>query len=337
MKRQLRLAVALLWLGMSSLQAQFNYTFSVQNQTYAALTGTTTLNGTTVWDDEDFSQTLGFSFDINGIPVSSAYLTSSLGYGMLSTSNSASIFSTFLYTNADLWDRANVTGGSTPSSPMSFVMTGTTPNRVMKIEINNAGFYQETDFSTNNDYINMQIWLYETSHVIEFHYGASAIHHDTTYFPEVSGKPFFGFFKNYNVSNGNVTMAYFLKGVASAPVIDSVSVLTSISDGLSTWPSNGTVYRFTPKPSTPTGIASLMALEAVAVYPTLAHNELIVDNNEKETLNYTILALNGAAVDKNGILSNGTNTVDISMLASGVYVIDLHSATGAKRVKFVKQ
>jgi len=255
----------------------------------------------------------------------------------LTTSLTDSIFSGFTFSDADLYDRSNASSASTPSSPISYQLTGTAPSRIAIIEFKNAGFYDESDIhGTNNDYVNFQVWLYENGHALEFHFGASVISHATDYFFQAGGKPVFAFADSLNSNSGTVATLYYLKGNKTAPTLDSATTI-AVTDGISAWPDSGAVYRFTPK-SIVTGIASVNAsLNNILLYPTVAQNEVMINNGEKAPVSYSIIALNGAAVNMNGTLNAGKNTVDISGLASGVYVMDMHTAQASKRVKFVKQ
>src|SRR5690606_21816877 len=65
-------------------------------------------------------------------------------------------------------------------SPISYKVEGTTGNRILKLEIKNAGLESEIDpqnptSSTSTLYLNYQIWLYEADDAIEYHFGPNNI------------------------------------------------------------------------------------------------------------------------------------------------------------------
>lgn len=72
---------------------------------------------------------------------------------------------------ADMTDRG-FNNSSAAVSPISYLTTGVAGSRIGKIEFRNAGFYNDI---TTNDFINFQIWLYESTNIIEYRYGASNV------------------------------------------------------------------------------------------------------------------------------------------------------------------
>lgn len=143
------------------------------------------VNDTTVWDAEDYGFLLPFSFQWNkGINTNAMVLA--LGFpGILPDSNYrnapyASGFSAGAF--GDLIDKGLPMGFS--ESPIRTQITGTAPNRIYKLEIRNAGFYDEYDASGSfTDSTSFQYWLYEGSNVLEMRYGPSSVQNLGIYYP----------------------------------------------------------------------------------------------------------------------------------------------------------
>jgi hypothetical protein len=331
MRKQLLIAICLL-LGIEGAKAQFNYSITVLNQAYMPLSGaTTSLNGSNIWDDEDYLVTLAFPFKVNGIVTNQIGLIAGQ-IAATDTNYSTTPITGFVMVGADIYDRGNAAGGMS-RSPIRYQYAGTAPNRIFKLEVYNAGFYDEGDvYGTDNDSISYQIWLYETSNVFEIHYGPSLISHAGDYF-STNGKPNVGFFKNINLNTGAVDMFYYLEGAPSSPTLDSTNNLITLADGLNTYPSNGTVYRFAPPTVGVTDIAA--GLKNVDVYPTICTDKITVAHNEQK-LSYQIISLSGALLSSQGTLHSGVDHIDISSLPAGLYMLNLQSDKGRKVVRFTK-
>ncbi|MDX6184407.1 T9SS sorting signal type C domain-containing protein [Flavobacterium sp. Fl-77] len=216
-------------------QSASSYCLTTTNVTYAHFTGTN-FPGFPNNDDDDAisgAVTLPFSFGFGGADYSQVKVSSN---GWL-TFGSSSVTGTQDYENVvanastskpilmPLWDDLrNVTRPH-------YEVTGTAPNRVFKVE----WYQQRWNFQSNPDVISFQIWLYETTNVIEYRYtgGANAI---------TSGSATIGIY------DANDTYLTLNNGTNTATA--QANVFTS---NISAKPANGQVFRFTPP--TPTAQA----------------------------------------------------------------------------------
>lgn len=317
--------------------AQFEYDFSAYKAAYTPLTGATSLVDTNTWDDEIIKIPIGFNFRMNGVRTDSFSLSAFQMFGMdtfdlTSARLPNNYFSGFLFMNADVHDRAD-TGTTMVKgvSPVHYKVDGAAPGRIFKFEMFNAGFADEyPTYGTNNDSLNLQIWLYEGSNDIEFRFGSSNINND--YFNLMGYVPF-AYFDKLS-PQGTFTEFYYLSGNPSNPVIDSADDIDDMGV-LDAYPDSGTVYRFAAKPlsvNTVTGIS-----EFVSIYPTISYGKLHVKNDSHENLYYSIISVSGAATRCHGRLNNMTTTsLDISNLQPGNYIIQLNSNTGRSGIMFVK-
>jgi hypothetical protein len=175
MKRTLLSIVIACLLPISSIAQNANsYCFSSDTRTYTPLTGATNVVGLTANQDDGFSavfpldSTSPFNFTFGGIVYNQAQISSN---GILSFKNST-ISEPYYSGNAatarsdrkpflaPLWD--DLKNNSIPK----YVVEGTAPNRIFKIEWSG----QAWDYATSNSVISFQIWLYETSNIIEYNY-----------------------------------------------------------------------------------------------------------------------------------------------------------------------
>lgn len=319
---------ALLTISTASF-AQMPYDLAVKTEAYQPLTNGTTVNGTTIWDDEDFSTPLGFNFDIGGKTTTNiSFVASEMCYGALT-----GVQNGFYVTDIDIYDRGNITGVNS-RSPIRYEVTGTAPNRIFKYEVFNAGMYDEYDlYATDNDSLNYQVWFFETSNIVELHYGPSKISHPTDYH-YISGSAIVGYIKDFDLDNFALDKIYYLKGDPAAPTIDSADMNTPMNGGLNTYPPNGTVYRFAPKGL---DVKKVSALDGrLAMVTNTSSTDVVINNNAKGSLSYNILSIDGASMNITGKLTEGRNQIDISALAAGMYMLQVQGAEGQKAFKVVK-
>jgi hypothetical protein len=243
-KHLLLLSTALLLCLNAS--AQFNYRFKDTTTAYAPLAGATSLNGSLIWDEENLTAPMPFTWKIDSV-ISVTKFNLALAFtAVFSDTTNFTDVNGFAFGDMDIADRGMLTNVSS-QSPIRYLTTGTSPNRIFKVELANAGFYEEYNtYTSMSDSFNLQIWVYETSNIVEFHYGPSRITHPSDYFNFGNG-PLVMYAKHADYDMGSTGTVYLLKGAASAPTIDSVSLPSLPSTALNSWPANGKVYRFTPK------------------------------------------------------------------------------------------
>ncbi|MBL4625950.1 MAG: T9SS type A sorting domain-containing protein [Flavobacteriales bacterium] len=201
--------------------AQTYYQFSVDSGSYNNLTGATPFNTTPpLWDDEEVHIPIGFDFEFYDLTFDSLYVSDYVWFIDATGDYWIDAYS------ADFIDR----GPISPSSPRSYKTEGAVGNRIMKIEWNNAGFYYENSISgTTDDYINLQLWLYEDSSKVEIRYGTSSI---------VDPDASLGGDEGAAVGLNTVANRSSLSGTAETPN------LTSSESILVGTPSEGTIYVF---------------------------------------------------------------------------------------------
>lgn len=171
--------LALLIIGNSdkiNAQVSANYTFteSAINPVYSVLdVNTKTQIFTGAWNDQTpVSVPIGFSFTFNGSPYTTAFVSPNgyITFGVAPTATNYSPLSTTgTYTGAIAGYASNLSVGTIVGSPqlnsVSRQTIGAVGSRIFKVEYND--FRKNSGEST---VMGFQIWLHETTNVIEIHY-----------------------------------------------------------------------------------------------------------------------------------------------------------------------
>ena len=310
----------------NTLKAQMPYNFAASKSAYQPLTTGTKLNDTTTWDDEVYKLAIPFPFKLNNKTITHFYIQG----GEIAMSDTAGAADAIPFMNADIIDRGVADTVPVSKSPIRYKVDGNAGSRILKLEIANAGFADEFNSdTTTDDFFNLQIWVYEGSNVFEMRYGANSIADFNTYFPVLGMMT--GFAKGLDMNQGAFDKIYILSGDPASPDIDSMTT-TSFTYGLSSFPDSGTVYRFTPKP---TSIADKPYVQEMKLYPTRCSDVLMVENPNKINSTYRVLSLAGSIM-RYGDIDAGINKIDVSNLPSGMYLVRFDYNAGFETQKFLK-
>jgi hypothetical protein len=200
---------------------------------------------------------------------------------------------------------------SFPSSKTSYTTTGTSPSRIFKLEYRTHGLSNST---ANNDSISYQMWLYESIHKIEWHFGPnyyySGSFNTSPLVLLVNG------FNYYNI-NGNPSNPQF---TACGP-----------SCHLQGIPSSGTVYALTPVIS---GLGSVLADKDLE-FLFLSEDKIEI-KSENEIKCVSVISVDGKKIRKND-MDNRDSVVELNSLPSGIYVIQIETADRTYRRKIVRR
>ncbi|MBL7712231.1 MAG: T9SS type A sorting domain-containing protein [Chitinophagaceae bacterium] len=326
MKKAL-LLLAVLYAQLSIAQSMDIYTFKVENgKPYIPLSGGTNLTAGKVWDKEKFKIPLGFMADIGDRTVTDFCVAT---YGVFApASDTESTINTFCAGVAYIRDRSM---NSIPLSPIRYEISGTSPNKIFKLEFFSVGFKGEMDGNgTNNDSADFQVWLYESSNIVEFRFGPSNL----VYMKKSQWLRKFGYFKEYDTRAFLYNKFYCLGGDPANPTIDSASSVAA-APTVNTYPENGTVYRFVPNYSL-TSIGEVDVSQYFKVYPTMVQQELFVAYGLPEQASAQVMDISGRAVQSPVMLQSGSNHLDMGSLPAGQYLIRLATAEGNAVYRFTK-
>ncbi len=153
------------------------YSFASATGTYTEISGGTVL-GTTANDDESFNAIpLGFTFTYNGVNYTEISIQTDafIAFGptvlnsTLAISSATGTNNVVAALNRDLMSRTD--------GELSYLLTGTAPNRVFIVQWKN---YRRIPTSAANDVFNFQIQFKETENTIVFAYGSFSVVNVTT-------------------------------------------------------------------------------------------------------------------------------------------------------------
>jgi hypothetical protein len=112
-------------------------------------------------------------------------------------------------------------------SHVGYQIFGTQGNRILKIEWGNVNF----NSGTIADSLNFQVWIYEQSEMVEFHYGPSSVEQPSKY-SEIN-------ISLYEEDDEASLYTYSLNGNPNAPTFND-----DLDGEISSIPEEGTVYQF---------------------------------------------------------------------------------------------
>lgn len=273
-------------------KAQF-YAFTKTTGTYTELTGATQLlNGN--WNDFSMSFKTPFTFRYFTLNIfDSIELTDWAGIYFNNINNGLfDIYST------DLNSRGN------NKSPISYLSSGITPNRVLKIQYKNAGFM--ADAPSFSDSVNFQLWIYETSNIIEFRYGPNQVK-SSSYNGE--NGPYVQVADPLSISTNFIV----IEGNPASPTVRTANISSSTT--LTGSPANGTIYRFAPS-QFHTGI--------------IDHQNPLSNISNIDKI--VILNMSGQIIKS----YSGNESADLNHLASGIYIMQAYTAEGMVTTKFAR-
>lgn len=302
------------------------YTFSTFTAPYVNITGTSVSNGEK-WDD--LVDTIPVGFNIK--------LYNALNDTIQMFGGSGVTFDDFINGNyltgampmfEDLCDRAYDPNADTEGDPggisnISYSTTGTAGSRICKIQVNNAGFYAENNANaTSVSSVNFQVWLYETSHNIEFRFGSVNIINPSLNLNNATGF-ICGLTDSLDWNTALSIRANMLNGVYSNPTM--VGPNATFNDVITGNIDNGRVYKFT-RASLPTILLNNTLPTAIALYPNPAKDKLFISNVPASPgATISIYDISGKCV-LSEILSKAIN---ISSVSKGIYTVKINDVTGA--------
>lgn len=325
-------------LGISlNVDAQ-SYDFTVTNEPYTDLVGSTSLNEGITWDDPSFMIPLEFDFQFfdtvhTSLSISDIGLGASLGFLDIF----AERFPLLIAYGGDIIDRGydfNVDEPTTGSqSNISYLTEGVEGSRILKIEWNNVGFFGEfEEDGISSDWTNFQLWLYEGSSDIEVRFGENSISSPEFSFDGETGS-YVGLVSESNDEGSFLLENIFLTGNPAEPqtvAFTSVDSLTYL-DGVIP---EGTVYRFSR--SMTSSVSTADSFSSITVFPNPVTNSFFIESNEADHVIQTVNILDFTGKVIENILYTG-ESIDVSTLASGIYLLDIKTTNGMVKQRIVKR
>ncbi len=340
MNKYLYNAIALLLLCTQQAFAQFPYTLTVLKEAYQPLSSGTAMTAD-IWDyQKNVAIPLGFTFHMDTDSTDHFFLWGGSTVG----TDTTGIVPAFVLISTFLVDRGYINQQQS-LSPLRYTVSGVPGSRIFKAEISDAGFQEEHDsWGALDDYMNIQVWLYEGSDIIELRYGPARVTHAYDYYRLGTNNmmPYIGYVPQLEYDAYDYPLAYILSGDPGQPYIDSLENTTGGNQGagLDTIPDDGMVYRFVPLGYQDTGghtIVGMPSMEQVRVFPTICDREISVMAPAAWYADYEVIALHGAITGIRGRLHAAVSSVDISHLPPGMYVLVLKNPEETRQYKFLKK
>ncbi|MBX2927177.1 MAG: T9SS type A sorting domain-containing protein [Saprospiraceae bacterium] len=331
----------LLFFCITAARSQsFPYAFSFGNTPYIPLSNATSITNGMIWDDPEEIIPIGFEFTLFGRDMTELDLSAGVGGTLSPPLNGEYPNPPVIVAYAtDLIDRGYLEDVS--QSEIVYLLEGTPGSRILKIEWVNAGFYNELfDNDTNNDFINLQLWLYEANNAIEIRFGPSSIADNEIVHSFLTG-PLIGLVDTFPDLNPNLFGSlFFLTGQPASPEIaivddiDEIDFLTPLIGN----PEDGQIYRFTPLTSSAPIIAQTP--DVWKVFPTVAQNQITLEQEgaaNEQLWNARIVDGAGRPVSTLTAIAGQYTEFDISRLPAGVYYLQvLNGRSIDVTKKFVK-
>lgn len=214
------------------------------------------------------------------------------------------------------------------SSKISYLVQGSPGNKILKTQYKNL----KLRYGAALNFINVQIWYFQQSGIIELHYGPRSTNNASGY--TIQNGPNVGIF----YSPDNFTGCYeklWCNGSPAAVVLDSTA--NYVFKAMSGVPDAGIVYRFSPRVATTQTVSTVGLRENTNQLLSSVSNpvkdKIMISGNLNA---YTILIydLNGKPVKEWRHLS-GNAELDVYDLSAGCYFIQMTGALGTQRKKIV--
>ena len=315
-----QLFIGILCLSSNVFAQEVNYYFEQFTNTYTDLENPTSLNNGEIWDDPNYIVPIGFDFNIFNSSTNQILFDEGLGGDVYDQNIDKAIVATA----ADLSDRAYNTNDSTSLSPISYLVDGDEGSRIFKLEWENAGFY---DDDSGNYYINLQLWLYENSDMIEIHYGPSNIE-SSLYNWQGDFCGVFNFNEKEETADG-----YSLEEIEGNYEFN-YNIIDDFFEPnyFTTLPENGTVFRFYPEYA-----VNMDEFETVInTYPNPTTDFLNIENTEQNNIVYQIVSVDGEII-KRGYSNDAVIRIDVQSLNSGMYLLTGEKGDNRFKKSFIKK
>lgn len=334
--------------GLANAQNKIFDVSYTSNSTYTPLSS----NATVVpfvpgWDDEYSDPiTLPFIFKYQNTPINTITIDT---YGALLLNDtvitedfSGQIMGIYM----DYADNKN------SNSVIQYETTGSTGNRIFKIEYNNVGTYNDY---TGNDTVNFQIWLYENNNAIEFRAGYTnlpdSIFAKNTSDIEDKGLEPLLVGVNYNTGDQirynvdtvllqatKLNGANFTDTLFQLDIFNSNFTPAEIEASLyGNYPKNGSIIQFAPKTGGTTSIKNINAYD-ISVYP-IPSKDGIFNIQIPDAPKYAYITVYDMTGKLLVTLNNVSeyNKIDLSNAATGNYLAKVTIGQQTLQYKLVKE
>lgn len=348
MKKTLLALAAVLSIGMSYAQnpaKRYNATYST-GATYTPITGGTELAFDANWvDTVSDNITIPFLFNYQNVTVNSIAIESTGSLFLNDLTNN--------YVDIGHISGINMAYAGKGRGKISYATTGTTGDRIFKVEFRNVG--RKSD-GLGQDTLNFQVWLYESDNAIEYRAGYNNVP-DTMFantFTEMTtgGKEAVvcGMLNNPGDSIAVTATNSFVHTTKFTPIGFSDTAITLINLGVmgplpniaaieallyGAYPREGSVIRFAPR--APSSIGKI-DFDMATVFPNPSKDgkyNLSLKEAPKAGALITIYDMTGKMVLQQA-LNTAKTTLDLGRFANGNYIGKINNGDRTGSFKLIK-
>ncbi|HBE12212.1 MAG TPA: hypothetical protein DCY76_07245, partial [Flavobacteriales bacterium] len=161
----------------ATAHSQFPYSATVLNEYYLPLDNPTSLGIEVGWDDPEVQIPLDFSIDLDGNNSGGILMLGGTGEMLMNTTENG-LLNILWPISLDVMDIGAVEAEE--FSSIQYQVTGESPNRILKVEWDECGLYDEiSGLGTTTARLSFQTWIYESGGIIEYRFGSNTIPSDS--------------------------------------------------------------------------------------------------------------------------------------------------------------
>ncbi len=216
-----------------------------------------------------------------------------------------------------------------PTSEVTYKTVQENGFPVFIVQWKNLGFFNDT---IGNQYINMQLKLYDSDKAIEVRFGNMHIVQEDIYFTGDTGGYVAGIAYTDPDSPTFSPNCFVLSGDPANPVMDGNFNPDAVTyDILNGHPDSGMVYRFAPENA---GMDSHQQT-LLSISPNPANTDYLSLHSTTPVETIRILGMNGQQAGANRT-PDAQSRISIADLEKGIYLLEAHSSQGIQTVRFIR-
>ncbi len=296
------------------------YTVTTTMNTYQDLSNPISLNQGAMWTDATTYQIFfNFDFDIYGqnFTALNVYAGGGLHFPGLGNKQLFVVHSPF--GGYFLTDK----GTSSSQSPIGYEISGTAGNQILKIEWKNAGFPQTVPNPNPADFIDYQIWLFESDNHIEIRFGPNQFNRES--FGQSPGTQTLSVKFLYDTCNDMLG----LQGSANLPSYSFYNSCVPNYTFIDGSPNAGITYVFNP--SVGTAVTKVIEKE-IKIYPNPTSSEILIEDLPEsfELKHLEVCDITGRILLMNDNFEQNFELISVSLndLLDGIYFLKLIGKEG---------
>jgi hypothetical protein len=272
------------------------------------------------WDDPEVQIPLDFSIDLDGNNSGGILMLGGTGEILMNTTENG-LLNILWPISLDVMDIGAVEAEE--FSSIQYQVTGESPNRILKVEWDDCGLYDEiASLGTTTARLNFQTWIYETGGIIEYRFGSNTIPSDSLDLEFLTSGIILGF--DYDYYTGTF---YTASGDANAPdwtLTDDFYQWYYSGTNLSGVPVEGTVYRFGPAVSVAENDTPAQSFVA---YPNPTASTAWIQNGT-EAAEFRVFDANGRCIHTFFLGAGNQTQLPSEAWAAGTYTIQSLTPSG---------